>query len=261
MSTRPRKSHLLTRVFGVVSTLFVLQSCYYLQSASEPIETIYYPLASKRDPAAKDLMVMLPGLGDYAETFERNGLLDEVRERKLGMDVIAVNAHIGYYSDRTLLTRLQEDVVEPAFAKGYRRIHFMGISLGGYGTLLYMREHPEHVSSAILLGPYLGEPEFYGYLLDLVAGRKNVVDEANIWAWLADLPEDTRRTIYLGHGKSDRYAESHRLLRRFLPPQNTISVEGAHDWSAWRILWSRLLSRAEPLKGAAAMEKAEMKNR
>lgn len=231
--------------------LALLQACYYLQSADKPIETIYYPIASVAEPAAKDLMIMLPGLGDYAETFEQNGLLDVLREREFAVDVIAVNAHMGYYANRTLLSRLYEDVVAPAMEKGYRRIHFMGISLGGYGALLYMREHPQQVSSAILLGPYLGEPDFYGYLLDTAAARKDVVDEGNIWPWLEGLPEEDRNKIYLGHGKTDKYAESHRLLSGFLPPSNTISVSGGHRWAVWREIWPSLLTGVESLQGQA----------
>lgn len=247
--TRLCKFHLI-RAFAVAPALILLQACYYLQSADESIETIYYPTASAAQPAAKDLMIMLPGLGDYAETFERNGLLDVLSKPEFAVDVVAVNAHMGYYANRSLLSRLDQEVIAPALAKGYRRIHLMGISLGGYGALLYMREYPEHVSSAILLGPYLGEPDFYGYLLDVAAGRKDVVDEGNIWPWLEGLPQEDRSRIYLGYGKTDKYAESHRLLSEFLPPGNSISVSGGHAWPVWREVWPRLLDKVEALARA-----------
>lgn len=234
------------RVMTVVLAIVALQSCYYLQSAVEPLETNVYSAAPESDTEAKDLVIMLPGIGEYPETFQRNGLIDDLRKLELTLDVVTVNAHLGYYSARTLLWRLKQDVVEPAFSKGYERIHFVGISLGSYGTLLYMREYPEDVNSAILLGPYLGEAEFYRYLLEATAPPANV-DEGNIWPWVENLPEESLSRIYLGYGEKDQYAQSHRLLSDYLPVKHTVTVGGAHNWPTWKKAWKRLLPKVQPL--------------
>src|SRR5690606_11951883 len=169
----------------------LLQSCYFLQSANKPLETIHYSL-SPAGETTKDLMILLPGIGDYPDQFERHEFLAALQG--MPVDAVAVNSHLAYYTERNLLTRLKHDVVEPAFEQGYERLHFVGISLGGYGILLYMRSHPEDVSSAILLSPYLGEPEHYHYLLDSAARPDG--GEENIWPWLSRVPaaEDRKST-------------------------------------------------------------------
>src|SRR5690606_11144079 len=146
-----------------------------------------------------------------------------------------------------LLARLKEDVVEPAFAQGYQRIHFVGISLGGYGSLLYMREYPEDVSSVILLAPYLGEPEHYQHLLradgDAPPGATD--DAANIWPWLLSLDPRSQSKIHLGYGRNDGYVDSHRLLSQYLPASNVMVVDGGHRWTTWQLLWTRLLAKTQ----------------
>ncbi|MGE5173202.1 MAG: hypothetical protein ACM3MD_05175 [Betaproteobacteria bacterium] len=51
--------------------------------------------------------------------------------------MIVVNAHMGYYLNGTVFTRLKEDVIEPAKARGYDQIWLVGNSLGGYGSISY----------------------------------------------------------------------------------------------------------------------------
>lgn len=229
-----------------------LQSCYYLQSAREPLSLIHYPFSgideSSTDERPKDLMVLLPGIGDYPDQFQRHAFIADLREQKLPVDAVAVNAHIGYYTERNLLIRLKWDVVEPAFAQGYERIHFVGVSLGGYGTLLYMRSHPDDVASAILLAPYLGEPEHYHYLRDVAGSGEPAQGEENIWPWLEQLPDEALGKIYLGYGRSDQYADSHQLLASLLPQEHSLAITGGHTWSTWQLIWPQLLSRSESLQ-------------
>jgi hypothetical protein len=42
-------------------------------------------------------------------------------------DLVAVDAHLGYYYKRTIIDRLREDVLVPAKVQGYRRIVVVGI--------------------------------------------------------------------------------------------------------------------------------------
>lgn len=225
-----------------------LPSCYYLQSARTPLRTIFYSptgeYAGREKP--KDLLILLPGIRDYPEYFQEHEFINAIRSSGLAVDVIAVDAHYRYYAKRNLLDRLKEDVVLPARAMGYERLHFAGISLGGYGILLYMREYPEDVSSALLLAPYLGEPEHYAHLLQVGAPAITAAleDEANIWPWLVALKHSERSKISLGYGRSDTYAESHQLLGRQLPKGQVMVVDGGHRWSTWQLLWPRLLSKA-----------------
>lgn len=225
-----------------------LQSCYYLQSAQAPIRTLSYPIASETSGgrAAKDLLILLPGIRDYPEAFEKHRFIDAINQSGVAMDVLAVDAHYRYYAKRNLLDRLKEDVVEPSFAKGYQRLHFAGISLGGYGALLYMREYPEDVSSVLLLAPYLGEPEHYAHLLDpsTPPAASVLEDEANIWPWLKTLSYSQRLKIFLGYGRSDSYAVSHNILANLLPSGQVKVIDGEHRWTTWQLLWPQLLASA-----------------
>lgn len=105
--------------------------------------------------------MLLPGIGDYASAFADHSFVEMLRDEHYGIDVVAVNAHFKYYEAHNLVEQLHQHIVLPALVQGYRRIHFAGVSLGGFGVLLYQREHPELVASAILLAPYLGEEVDY----------------------------------------------------------------------------------------------------
>lgn len=251
MEARPWSKLLLLVLLAVG-----LPSCYYLQSAKAPIHTIFYSHAGESAEGTKDLLILLPGIRDYPEYFQRYEFIAAVRLSGLPVDVVAVGAHYRYYARRNLLERLKEDVVMPARAMGYERLHFAGISLGGYGILLYMREHPDDVNSALLLAPYLGQPEHYAYLLEAAAAVDGATleDEANIWPWLVALDESQRSKIFLGYGRSDSYSASHRLLSRQLPPNQVLVVEGDHSWSTWQLLWPRLLAMAPIPKALATAD-------
>lgn len=239
--------------FLLIASVLSLSGCYYFQSTRQPIEIVRFPSTADQATSTKDLMIFLPGIGDYPEAFEQNEFVRTLRESDLPVDAIAVNSHIGYYTDRSLLIRLKEDVVDPALAQGYEKIHFVGVSLGGYGTLLYMRSHPQDIASAILIAPYLGEPDHYNYLLDMAGWGEPTEGADNIWPWLQSLPKDQLDRVYMGYGDGDHYAAGQRLLGDLLPPENSISIAGDHSWVTWRSLWPLLLSKAEQLQDEKVM--------
>src|SRR4029450_10888914 len=104
----------------------------------------------------RDLLICLPGIGDEARDFEDWGFVDLVRAHGWAADVLLVDAHYGYYADRTILEQLRHDVLLPAAASGYRAIWLMGISMGGLGALLYARQHPNDVRGVVAIAPFLG---------------------------------------------------------------------------------------------------------
>ncbi|MBM3853777.1 MAG: alpha/beta hydrolase [Verrucomicrobia bacterium] len=160
-------------------------------------------------------------------------------------DTIAVDAHLGYYYHRTVIDRLRADVIEPARARGYRRIVLVGVSLGGLGALLYERDQPGVVGAIVLLAPYLGDKaglferiHSAGGPVAWAAGRDPGVGgvEELVWTFLgqraAGLPP-----AWLLFGREDSLAAGHRMFAPLLPPARVISVSGAHDWPTWRGLW------------------------
>ena len=156
-----------------------------------------------------------------------------------------------------VIERLRNDVIAPAQAQGYSAIWVLGISLGGFGGMLYAQERPGELAGLVALAPYLGERatsteiDNAGGLarwqapvgwLDLT--QKEPREQA-LWRWLqgysATVRPSARPPLYLGYGVDDRFRFSHRLLAATLPPERVFTTEGGHDWPQWRRLWRAML--------------------
>ena len=224
--------------------------CYYLRSADVPMQTrlycraLDYQLTRADDcPRAQDAMIMLPGIGDSVERFAQEGLIDQLREANLPLDAIVADAHFGYYRDRSLLVRLQADVLEPAKRAGYHTLHFAGVSLGGFGSLLYWRDNASwRPASLTLLTPYLGEPEYYQYKLDTDVAPQQRQADKNLWPWLDASALTERRYWYVGLARSGKFYQPGQAFAELLPEANRVEVDGEHNWQAWRRMWPPLLS-------------------
>lgn len=213
---------------------------------------------------AETLVVFLPGRGGAMTDFEREGFPAAMQDAGVRADSIMVDAHLGYYFNRTVLERLQADVIQPARSRGYRRIVLVGVSLGGLGALLNERDHPGSVEAIVLLGPYLGDdrrlfgriaaaggPQAWATGRD---GRAGGVEE-QIWAFLGAEASRLPPT-WLLCGRNDSLGEGHRVLAALLPPSRVRTMAGGHDWPTWRALWREVCSgsdlfHAEKLAGAA----------
>jgi pimeloyl-ACP methyl ester carboxylesterase len=213
------------------------------------------PLDIRRRPyqgtsPSRDLIVCLPGIGDEAAAFEDRGFVDLVRAHPWAADILLVDAHYGYYADRTLLEQLHHDVLLPAASAGYRSIWLVGISLGGLGALLYASQY-QHIHGVVAIAPFLGTDSLVQEIV--VAGglaqwtsRITACDEIEaIWKWAHSrgqqsppLPE-----IFLAFGEDDMFAEAHRLLASSLPSSHVLTRPGGHRWSVWQALWRTFLRR------------------
>ena len=197
---------------------------------------------SRRD----SVVIMLPGHGDRANTFIEQGF--QKAGERWGFDTIAVDAHFGYYVAQSLLPRLHEDVVTPALQAGYKHIWLLGVSMGGYGSLLYASEHPDLVDGVILLAPYLGENEVIEKVvadggLDAWQGDTSGFEdhEAAVWTWLRETTRQSQPTpIILGYGLSDGMAEGYAVLIEALQPSSVYTLEGGHKWTTWGLLWEKI---------------------
>ena len=188
---------------------------------------------------AKMLIVFLPGLGDAPEDFEKHGFIRAVRKTGLLADLVVVDAHYGYYANRTILHRLHEDVFKPAKQRGYDYYWLVGISLGGFGALLYASHYESDVTGIVAIAPYLGRPN----LIDEITGTGSLEREQpnelaedavvrQVWAWLKkqNLRLSRCPRLYLAYGTGDRFALGHELVRNMLPKKQTFVTAGAHDW-------------------------------
>lgn len=201
--------------------------------------------------AKRVLLIMLPGATDKPRDFVERGFIRALRERNLAVDVAAIDAHIDYYFDQTIVERLHQDIVTPARSEGYAHIWLLGISLGGMGCLLYLREHAADIAGAVLLAPYLGsrgtiaEITGVGGFQHWTSDCKTDDEERVFLAWLQTYPFRTRKLpkIYLGYGADDRFAPASKLLAERLPPPQVATIRGGHDWGTWLALWINLQDR------------------
>jgi pimeloyl-ACP methyl ester carboxylesterase len=206
-------------------------------------------------------VVFLPGRGDLPEDFYRQGFDRELREAGSACEVVAVDAHLGYYFERSIEDRLRQDVIAPARARGVDEIWLVGISLGGLGSVLYTKEHPREIDGIVILAPYLGEEE----VIDEIAAAGGLrvwearepmerFDFRRVWQWLDSTarPGSGRPPIYLAYGEGDRFARANGLLADVLPPDRVITLPGRHTWRTWSRLWSAVLD-AGVVPGRRAM--------
>lgn len=203
------------------------------------------------DPGNKtSLVVLLPGLADHMEDYEARGFIASARREGIAADMVAVDAHYGYYANRTILDRLHQDVIGPAKAWGYRHIWLVAISLGGLGSLLYASRFSGEITGLVLLAPFLGE----AFVISEIAQAGGIREwsqsriaetdyQRTLWRWLkqyetgaAGLP-----ALYLGYGDRDRFALAHRLLAEILPSERVLVTRGRHNWPTWKRLWERFL--------------------
>jgi pimeloyl-ACP methyl ester carboxylesterase len=204
------------------------------------------------DPAAGPLLVLLPGAGDRAADFVRQGFIQALRERALPVDAIAADARSDYYLDKSVLGRLHTGVIAPARRRHAGPVWLLGISLGGMGAALYARAHPGEIAGLILLAPFFAVrgaiaqiTRAGGFSAWQPGALADDDEEGQLLAWLKayrpgvpGLPE-----IHLGYGTNDRYAPASALLAERLPPGQVATLAGGHDWVTWRLLWQTLLDR------------------
>jgi pimeloyl-ACP methyl ester carboxylesterase len=231
----------------------LLGGCASFRPATVPLRTLAEPAPCAVRPDT--LIVLLPGSYSLPEDFRREGFVRMVRERQLAADLLLVDAHVGYYANRSILERLHADVIAPARAQGYRQVWLAGISIGGLGAMLYAEARPGEVDGLVLLAPYLGthltavEIRAAGGLaawpgLEGPMGAPGGDPDVRLWRWLqAQTAAAPARPvpIYLGYGLDDRFAYNDEVLAQALPPTRVFTTEGGHDWPPWQRLWQRVL--------------------
>ncbi len=200
------------------------------------------------------LIVMLPGAYDKPQDLVDQGFISAVRKRNIYADVQVVDAHLGYYSNQQIIQRLDQEVVQPAKAKGYRNIWFAGISLGGFGSLLYSKEKPGQLTGIFLMAPYMGSREISAQVQKQGGLQTWTPDAAapasldiDLWRWLKGYASKSAGmpATYIGFGLSDRFAKPNQLLADTLPKENSFSIPGGHDWITWQQVWASFLDTAK----------------
>ena len=235
--------------FGLLVALFVVTAgCSFFRAPVVPLRTI--ALGAKGGGTC--LAVLLPGRWDKPESFLAAGFAEAVEKRGLRLDLMAVDTHLGYYRDRSVVERLHLDVVAPARAAGYRTIWIVGTSLGGVGGLLYLRDRPDDLAGVLALAPFLGADEVIREL-EAAGGPTRwtppptlPTDDVGreLWSWLAPWAMSRQAPpLHLGWGREDALAEANQMLASLLPRERVYTVRGRHDWGTWARLWEQFLDR------------------
>lgn len=229
--------------FMQISTVGLLSGCFGMPATEVPI-----PSLDLAGPSTErgTLVVMLPGRGDRASNFADAGFGAPADGGRF--DVVATDAHLGYYMQRSLLDRLHDDIVEPAKAAGYDQIWLLGVSMGGLGSLLYAAEHPDDIDGIILLAPYMGDRKSIeavladGSLADWNGEGDRMKDyEVDIWKYLQNATTGPQPTpIILGYGTEDRMARGYSGLVDKVDFAAVYTREGGHKWTTWRPLWDEI---------------------
>jgi pimeloyl-ACP methyl ester carboxylesterase len=204
------------------------------------------------------LLLMLPGAKNTPQQLVENGFIRALRERNLPVDVLALNAHVDLYLDRSNIERLLHRTMDEIRTLGYGRIWLLGISLGGSGAMICVTQRTPEIEGVFLLAPFLGtrgliaEAEAAGGLHYWHAGEIESRDHER------ELLDQIRRsplaaeefpTVYLGYGSEDRYRGASVLLSDHLPKHRVVVTAGGHDWETWIVLWNALLDK-RPFLGA-----------
>lgn len=198
--------------------------------------------------------VLLPGKGDAGESYNVNGVVERLQGAEPNVEVVTVDAHFGYYRERNLLPRLEQDVLSSLRARGVETIWLVGTSMGGIGSLLMAQEHPELVDGIILVAPYLGRKgtlksvEEAGGLAAWQPPDDQSEWDVSLWTWLKGYSDGKERPpIYLAYGEQDGGAQAHKLIADVLPQGHVFTMEGGHGWKVWNPLWDEILAANLPL--------------
>lgn len=240
---------------GLTITLacLLLGGCYFFQAVKEPIPTQYFKARS----AATGLVVMMPGFGDGPQDFITNGFLDTVQQANPAFDVIAVNAHFGYYRNYSVVKRLHRDVIEPAQAR-YDEIWLVGISMGGFGAAAYGETYPDNIEGMILLSPFMGSDEVVEDVMaapslkQWKATELKTIEDVRVrrfyelWQFFQDYAESPQRNpkIYIGFGDEDHLRGANGLIADVLAAERSLILPGGHKWTVWKPLFIELANRA-----------------
>jgi pimeloyl-ACP methyl ester carboxylesterase len=208
---------------------------------------------------SRNLLILMPGAGNRHTSYEEHGLIQDAIDAGLNADILAVDTSYTQFSDLSIEQRLHNEVVLPARALGYESIWMGGISLGGFGTMVYARRNATMLAGLVLIAPYLGnkgtlaEIRSSGGLDTWNPDIPDDYDERHVWKVIKNYPTvfSPNLPIFLLYGSEDRFVEFHRLLATKLQQDAITTVSGGHDWPVWQALWQHFVKHGVLRRDAA----------
>jgi enterochelin esterase-like enzyme len=229
---------------SVLSILCLLSGCVFIAKPAPIIPTQL--IAATESSDNKQLVIVLPGMGDNLKRLDRSGFAVVVQRHLPNADVMLVELTLPYYMEGRATQRLHDEVIAPARQRGYRDIYLAGASMGGMGVLMYERDHPNQLSGLILMAPYMGEAELMqeieaaGGVAQWDPGpvpaelNRDLVPREEwrvVKSWVNN-PERARN-VWLICGRKDQFYQAAGLVAALLPSDRYIVQDGGHKWTVW----------------------------
>lgn len=196
------------------------------------------------------LIILLPGAYQLPEDFIAQGFVSALQARDLPIDLIMAELSFSHIADRTVLTEIHNDLIQPAMTAGYKNIWLAGISIGGYVAIAYANRYATPLAGLLLLSPYPGNRGTTGEIISaggVSAWKPTFIAEDDTefsnWNWLKTHADSTDIEVHLSYGTEDRFADGHQLMAQILPDSRVDRITGAHTWPVWQQLWCNFLDR------------------
>ena len=225
-----------------------ITGCIMPPATSNPMDAVH--LDKNPGKQSEIVFVFLPGRRDEPEDFIKNGFIDDLWKKGINADVVIADAHLGYYYERIFDDRLMQDIINPLKEKGYKEIWAVGVSLGGFGAVMFERDHPDSWDGIIMIAPFIGDQddvlkqvrESEG--IDAGKFAQNLTDDdytARFWQWIQSYGRRPSFPIYIGLGTDDRMYEEQVRLLDAMDADRVIQIPGGHNWKVWETIWQQLL--------------------
>lgn len=175
-------------------------------------------------------MAVLPGRFSRLDDFREHGLMADVQG--LTLNIAWLDAHWGYYRDRTFLPALQEVLDQP------EPLVMSGISLGGLGSIMWARRNPESCRGLLLLSPFLGDEAFLARK-QIGAAPANDLEAELLACW--DFLAHSEIPVWLWGGEQDELLPLWQQCAMINPAIQLRTFPGGHDWATWQTMWRQYL--------------------
>jgi hypothetical protein len=251
----------------LISFVAMLSGCIAMRSSEGPMRILEDRLACTERPST--LIVFLPGIREVPEDIVREGFVKELRDRNIQADMQILDSHYGYFKKLEIVDRLEKEVMLLARAKGYSNVWFVGISLGGFGTLIHGASQAKLPNANpkltydgfFVMAPYMGEKRVWSKIQEAGFEKWQAPTESDfsvdLWRWLANYTKPKQSALpnaYIGYGTEDSLMPPNRLFGSILPQDRHLQVAGGHDWPPWKALWAQWLDKAPLARSASASQ-------
>ena len=205
------------------------------------------------------VIVMVPGALMSPQDFLAAGFDKALAQHWPEAVLVAASIDVNQLDSDACVATLHDQLVAIIATYPQHRLILGGISLGAAVSMQYARQHPAHIHGLCLLAPYPGS-RITTQAIRTAGGpatwrpteAQNGDAEFLLWHWMiqghGELP------VYIGYGRSDRFADGQGLMAEAMPAAMHHFVDGDHDWPTWQMLWQDFVARRPFAEPAAAFE-------